>query len=277
MNITFLVNRDLHANFSLNMLRPLFGKHQASIFMSEKVGLPKSDWTPPEELLQLKFLEQGLFNNIISSMTENQGDCSSRYLTFDELGDLCHGCSVLENINKPEGLEIFKASEPDLVISIRYGKIIKDPVIAVPKLGVLNLHSGLLPQYQGILTTLYSLIAGESEVGCTLHYIDSGDIDTGEIINTASTSVDKDKSLFWHVSQLYPMGCKMIMEAVDNLESGQALDSYPQDTSKQQYFGLPESKHFAQLKEQGFSVWRSEDVLPIYEAYAKSKLKDLNL
>lgn len=267
MNITFLVNRDLRACVALNLLRPLFDKHQVRIFLSEKVGVPTSGWTACDSLLQLKHFEQTQFNDVFAKLVEHQPDKANRFLTFDELGELSRGCTVLENINQPEGLEVFRQSAPDLVISIRYGKIIKEPVISIPRLGVLNLHSGLLPKYQGILTTLHSLLAGESEVGCSLHYIDSGDIDTGEIINIARVSVDKQKSLFWHVSQLYPPGCEMILQAVSALETGKSLASQRQDASQQQYFGLPEATHFEQLQKLGFRLWQSEDVQSQYQAF----------
>lgn len=271
MKITILANRDLHANVALNLLRPLFEKHNVTVFLSESVGLPKKDWVIPEALKQLKFLEQALFNQVICPLAEQQKD-KARYLTFYELGELggnCggNGCRVLENINQPEGLATFKASEPDLVISIRFGKIIKAPVILVPKLGVLNLHSGLLPQYQGILTTLHSLLAGESQVGCTLHYIDSGDIDTGSIIDTATVSVDSSVSLFGHVLKLYPLGVQMILKAVEQLQQCGQLDCYEQDVTRQRYFGLPETEHFTELTRQGFALWHQEEVIEVLQRY----------
>ena len=267
MNITFLVNRDLHACVALNLLRPLFEKHRITIFLSEKVGVPKSNWSPCESLQQLKFLEQTLFNQVITPLAAKQSSKEARFLTFSELSEQCHSMSVLENINKPEGLEIFSDSEPELVISIRFGKIIKEPVIAVPKLGVINLHSGLLPEYQGILTTLHALNADEEQVGCTLHYIDSGDIDTGEIINTASLQVDKTRSLFWHVAQLYPLGTKMIIDAVQVFDDDERPKSYSQDVSRQAYFGLPEAEHFELVRQKGFDIYQSQDVIELYQRF----------
>lgn len=260
MNITILANRDLRACVALNHLRPLFEKHRITIFLSEKVGVAKPGWVPCEALMQLKHFEQAFFNSVFTALVEQQSGTKNRFLSFAELGKSCNGCRVLENINHPHGLEIFQQSKPDLVISIRYGKIIKEPVIAIPRFGVLNLHSGLLPKYQGILTTLHSLLADETDIGCTLHYIDSGDIDTGEIINTASLPVDPCRSLFWHVSQLYPIGCGMILEAVATLERREQLSSHQQDIIQQQYFGLPEATHFEGLRKKGFSLWQSEDV-----------------
>lgn len=50
-----------------------------------------------------------------------------------------------------------KDFNPDLFISIRFGKIFKDEIIQVPKFGLINLHSTILPDYRGIMGTLHAI------------------------------------------------------------------------------------------------------------------------
>ena len=59
----------------------------------------------------------------------------------------------------------------DLLISIRFGMILGTEALGLPPRGVLNLHSGLLPQYRGVLATFRALLNGDAEIGCTLHWI----------------------------------------------------------------------------------------------------------
>ena len=267
MNITILANRDVHANSAINHLRPILQAHKVSLFLSDKVGAPKSGWSPSSDLKQLSFLEQRLFNEIVSPLAQQQILPGDRFWTFAEMDREFEYCRTLNTINTPEGLEQFAASEPDLVISIRFGKIIKDPVIAIPTYGVINLHSGLLPKYGGILTTLHALNAGETKVGCTLHYIDSAEIDTGAIINSAAMAVDPNRSLLWHVASLYPLGVGMITEAIDTIAQGKSLSHNAQNKEQQEYFGLPEHEHFELLAQRGINVWSAEDVTEIYGQY----------
>ena len=201
--------------------------------------------------------------------------CRTRYWTFDEMEAKYEMCRELNRINTDEGHQLLASTQPDLIISIRYGKIIKDPIIAIPKYGVINLHSGLLPAYGGILSTLHALNANENEVGCTLHYIDSADIDTGAIINSGSIAVNSSRSLFWHVSQLYPIGMRMIVEAVQTIVHQGALSSYQQDSKQQGYFGLPEAQHFEQLSKRGIPVWEPDDLMPLYTQYLGQGVQQL--
>ncbi len=265
MKITVLANRDIHSNIALNLLRPLWDRHDLTIMLSESVGVPATGYEPPDELRQLRFLEQQLFNYIVAPLAETQPDDGERYLTFSELagGDR----QTVSNINAGDGLQALEDSAPDLIISIRFGLILREAAIAVPGFGVLNLHSGLLPIYKGILTTLHALAAGEPEVGCTLHLIDSPSIDAGPIVDAASIDVDRNRSLLWHVLQLYPPGCELIMRAVESLAAGESLRGAAQDNDGQPYFSLPNANDFRRLRDAGFRVWDSDDLVPVYRRF----------
>lgn len=52
---------------------------------------------------------------------------------------------LLNDINSLQGIDSTKAPSSDLLISIRYGVILKNPLINIAKYGVINLHSGFLP------------------------------------------------------------------------------------------------------------------------------------
>jgi methionyl-tRNA formyltransferase len=79
--------------------------------------------------------------------------------------------------------------------SIRFGQIFKPPVIAIPRWGILHLHSGLLPGYRGVLAIFWAMLKRELRSGCTLHYVADATIDTGPILGTHSVPADGQSSL----------------------------------------------------------------------------------
>ena len=268
MKITLLVNRDVHSNIALNRLLPSLAAHDISVFVSERVGAPPANYQPPNALLQLKYLEQSLFNTILSPLVERQPLSDARYLSFREIGNaLGRAVQVLPNINTAKSLNLLAATEPDLIVSIRYGSILREQAISTARLGVINLHSGLLPRYKGILTTLHALLEDQQSVACTLHWINSADIDAGPIIATASVDVDISRSLLWHILQLYPPGCQLIVNAIDSLERGEELPDIAQSTSNTAYFSLPEINDFVRLQDKGFKVWEPADIDEVYGQY----------
>lgn len=77
--------------------------------------------------------------------------------------------------------EEFKTGEIDLGLLCRFSKIIKRDVIDLFKVGIINMHGGLLPEFGGPYSCNYSILFGDGKGGGTLHWVDEG-IDTGDII-----------------------------------------------------------------------------------------------
>lgn len=68
----------------------------------------------------------------------------------------------------------------DLLITIGYGRILKDSTLQIPKFGGINLHFSLLPKWRGAAPVQRTIEAGEKITGVTVFQMDSG-MDTGPI------------------------------------------------------------------------------------------------
>ena len=84
MNISILYNYDIYSNEALNLLLPELSSHQLSLFYSKAVG--KSVVRDPR-LEQLRFVEQGLFNDVLYPITDGR-DRAAQRLSFEQLGKL---------------------------------------------------------------------------------------------------------------------------------------------------------------------------------------------
>lgn len=143
--------------------------------------------------------------------------------------------------NGPHGLETLRRANPDLVVSIRYRRILKDAAIAIPRRGVLNLHSGILPDYRGVMATFWAMLAGEDEIGCTLHRITDAGIDTGPVIAVCRLARDPAASYLENVLALYRPGVDRIVEAVAALDAGRPVAGQLQPTGAGRYFRAPDA------------------------------------
>ena len=92
----------------------------------------------------------------------------------------CRSCSPAVP-NGDEFLETMKALAPDLALSISYDRILRRPLLELPRLGCLNIHAGRLPEYRGRNVINWAILNGETEIGVTAHMMDEG-IDTGDIL-----------------------------------------------------------------------------------------------
>jgi methionyl-tRNA formyltransferase len=261
MRILCCLNRDLASSIALNLLLPTFARHDVLLGLTERVGSVPAD--EPPERRELRVAEQQFMNELLFPLVEraNLPDDGNRYLTFAEV-ERHRGICVesLANPNALDGLERVRAFAPDLVITIRYGAILKSQFIAIPRLGVLNLHSGLLPNYRGVLATFRALMNGDTEIGCALHYIADGTIDTGPIVDTTRISVVPGRSLLWHVLALYEPGIAMVASAVNRLAGGAALPAIAQPSAGGAYYSSPTAEEWAKFTSLGWHVAQPSDL-----------------
>ncbi len=269
MRILCCLNRDLASNVALNLLLPSLTGHDVCVGLTDRVGGVSSATESPERR-ELRFAEQSLPNEVFFPLIERAGlpDNGRRYLTLAEM-QRYRGISVapLLNPNTPDGLEAVRGFAPDLILAIRYGAILKAPVISIPRLGVLNLHSGLLPRYRGVLAVFRALLAGDTEIGCTLHYIADGTIDTGDIIDVARMPVAPAHSLLWHILALYPLGIRLIDAALSRLSRGEVLPLTAQLATAGRYYTYPTVDEWNDLKRRGWITVSAGDLDEVFRRY----------
>jgi methionyl-tRNA formyltransferase len=110
---------------------------------------------------------------------------------------------AVPHINHPQVLQLTRELQPDL-IAVFGTSLLRGELLEEGRLGIVNLHGGLSPEYRGADCTFWALYNGEPEkVGCTLHWIDAG-IDTGGLVAHVSPKVlpdDGELTLFWRAVQ----------------------------------------------------------------------------
>jgi methionyl-tRNA formyltransferase len=267
MRILICTNRDLAGTIALNLLVPGLAGHALRVVLTERVGAV-ADAEPPERR-ELRTAEQTLPNTVFFPAVESARwpDAGGRFLTLNEFaGRRGLPVDVVQAPNSGAGLDLIAGFAPDLILSIRYGAILKAPVIALPRLGVLNLHSGVLPDYRGVLATFRALMNDDAEIGCTLHYISDGTIDTGDVVGIARQPVRRDRSLLAHVLALYPPGIAMMLDAVRTLADGGELARLGQPRDAGNYYSYPTDEDWRAFTRRG---WRVADPSDLAEALGR--------
>ncbi|HZW93785.1 MAG TPA: formyltransferase family protein [Candidatus Eremiobacteraceae bacterium] len=147
---------------------------------------------------------------------------------------------VGKNQNAPDSIARVRQWSPDLIV-FTGGNILRKALLDVPRLGVLNVHLGLLPEIRGMSSPEWSLLKGVS-VGVTIHYLDAG-IDTGPILQRYEfTDAARCDSLTDLRNRLIAFGVEKIGEVVASLDRGaitailQADHDTDNDTDKDNQF-----------------------------------------
>jgi methionyl-tRNA formyltransferase len=260
MRLIIFTNRDLASNLFLNHIMPHVAPYVVHIFVSDKVGKATTSATP-KALKDLKFFEQILPNDFIfppfDALNRKYTDGTSRenreggnLMTFNEISRHYNvPIASLNDVRSVDSLDKIAALQPDLALSVRFGRIFGSDFLKIPKRGVINLHSGRLPQYRGVLPAFRALMNDDEVIYPTLHYIEDGTIDTGGIIGFAELKTEQDKSLLWHILHLYIASVDLVVNAIHQIAAGKKPLAHEQEDTNAAYFTFPTAEEFAQFSE----------------------------
>ena len=135
-----------------------------------------------------------------------------------------------EKIKSESSLDYFKRLAPDVVVIIAYGQIVPAALIAIPRLGWINLHGSLLPKYRGAAPINWAIINGEKVTGLTTMQIDAG-LDTGPMLLKYQTGIGPDETAPELYAQLAEAGAPLMVETLKKLDRGEITPT-PQDNSQ---------------------------------------------
>ena len=123
------------------------------------------------------------------------------YFFGDSEAKFSHNRCVLKvfDINDTQVVNLVSKTHPDLILTFGCSIIRNSEIFQSPRIGIVNLHSGLVPDYRGVDNVYWCLFNNEpSKIGATIHYVDNT-IDTGNILiqfQPGICSEDNEYSLF---------------------------------------------------------------------------------
>lgn len=116
-------------------------------------------------------------------------------------------------------LEALRQIQADLVVTLAYGRLVKEEALQRPKYGWLNIHFSILPRWRGAAPVQRSLLAGERESGVTIFKLDVG-MDTGPIYRQRSYLYGEDECASEALDQMSLLGADEILRTIEMIEAG---------------------------------------------------------
>lgn len=156
---------------------------------------------------------------------------------------------IINNVNDKLFVDHVKKINPDLIISFSAPQVIKEPLLSLPKYGIINVHGSLLPDYRGLMPSFWYLFNNEKIGGATVHYM-SKNIDDGSIILQDKASLEKCKSMFDVMNLTKEMGGNLMVSAILKIIN-QTVDVKPNNTSEGRYFTWPTVEQAKEFRQNG--------------------------
>lgn len=161
-----------------------------------------------------------------------------------------HGIAVHQPSKIKSNEEVratFESIAADACIVAAYGKILPEWMLAIPRLGCINVHASLLPKYRGAAPINWAIANGELETGVTIMQMDAG-MDTGPLLAKHAITIGDDETAPELSSRLARLGADLLSETMPRIERGE-VEPAVQDSSEATY--APMLK-----REDGLIDWR---------------------
>lgn len=126
-----------------------------------------------------------------------------------------------KSLRPEENQQLVADLQADVMVVVAYGLILPKAVLAMPKLGCINVHGSLLPRWRGAAPIQRSLWAGDAETGVTIMQMDVG-LDTGDMLHKITcpiSATDTSATLYATLAELGPEG---MLHTLSQLEQGTA-------------------------------------------------------
>jgi len=112
-----------------------------------------------------------------------------------------------------------EAIAPDAIVVVAYGRIIPPWMLALPRLGCINLHASLLPKYRGAAPIQWAVAMGETVTGNTTMLLEEG-LDTGPILLQQTMEIGLEQTAADLFDALAEAGAPLVVETLAGLDAG---------------------------------------------------------
>ena len=109
--------------------------------------------------------------------------------------------------------------KPDAIVVVAYGRIVPPWMLALPRLGCINLHASLLPKFRGAAPIQWAVAGGETETGNTTMLLEEG-LDTGPILLQEALPIAPEQTAADLFEILAVRGAPLVVETLAGLDAG---------------------------------------------------------
>ena len=145
------------------------------------------------------------------------------------------GIPVLQptKLRDPAFLDHLASLRPDLGVVAAYGRILPDALLALPRLGMINVHASLLPLYRGAAPVHRAVIAGDAITGVTIMRVVT-ELDAGPMLDSVTVPVGPDDTSVDVERALATAGARLLVDVADRMARGPVAET-AQDHARATY------------------------------------------
>jgi methionyl-tRNA formyltransferase len=131
-----------------------------------------------------------------------------------------------ERVNDPESVATLAALAPDLFVVCDYGQILSAALLAVPRLGGINLHGSLLPRHRGAAPIQWAILEGDAVTGVSVIHMTPA-LDAGNVLAARPLPIGPHDTAADLEPRLAAIGATAVVEAIERLAAAAEAGASP--------------------------------------------------
>lgn len=132
--------------------------------------------------------------------------------------DVYQPLSLRKGEDAEKSMSILEKISPDIIIVVAYGQILPKNILELPRLGCVNIHGSLLPEYRGAAPIERAVMDGKKVTGVTSMYMAEG-LDTGDMLIKRSVEIGDNETSSELRSRLAEIGADVLCETIEGLDN----------------------------------------------------------
>jgi methionyl-tRNA formyltransferase len=157
-----------------------------------------------------------------------------------------------QSVNDPDYVDRVRGLRPDVIVSVAAPEIFKQELLASARIGCVNIHSGRLPKYRGMMPTFWQMRNSEPHVTVTVHEM-APKLDAGAVLGTVEHPIHANDRLARLMVEGKREGARLLIRVLRELRAGTATPRQ-MDMSNASYFSFPEREDARELRRLGHSL-----------------------
>jgi methionyl-tRNA formyltransferase len=165
-----------------------------------------------------------------------------------------HGVPVriVANVNAADYVADIAGRRPDLLVSVAASQIFEEALLSVPRLDAINVHTGPLPEYRGMLPVFWQLHDGQRSIGITIHTM-TPRIDVGDVLLSRAVAVPGLRTLDAVIRHGKRTSARALLEVLHQYHTG-SVRREPMSVAPGRYRSFPGRQDAAALRRMGWGL-----------------------
>jgi methionyl-tRNA formyltransferase len=156
------------------------------------------------------------------------------------------------SVNDPAYIRRVRDLAPDVIVSVAAPEIFGEELLESPGMGCVNIHSGRLPTYRGMMPVFWQMLNSEPSVTVTVHEM-AAQLDAGAVLGTVELPILPSDRLSRLMVEGKVEGARLLIRVLEELARGAARPT-PLDLEQASYFSFPGPAEARELRALGHTL-----------------------